>query len=69
MKSTGLILLIVGLSLTIFNAFKFFTREKVLDLGVVEITKNQPHYFSWSPIIGIIIMAIGLFILLRSPKN
>jgi len=59
MKTTGIALLLIGLVLTIFTAFKFFTKEKVVDLGAVEITRNKPHNFSWSPVIGIAIMVIG----------
>lgn len=69
MKLTGPALIIVGVCLTFFTAFKFFTKEKVVDLGVVEITKNQPHNLSWSPIVGIVIIIIGIFILIKSPKN
>lgn len=70
MKTTGIILLIVGLILTIFTSFKFFTKEKVVDLGKVEITTEKPHKVNWSPIIGIAIMgAGGIVLLLGYRKN
>ena len=69
MKATGIILLIVGLGLTIFTAFTFFTKEKVVDLGPVEITKDQPHNFNWSPLIGIVVMAIGGVVLWQASKK
>jgi len=59
MKTTGIVLLLIGLVLTIFTAFKFFTKEKVVDLGAVEITRNEPHNVSWSPVIGIVVMVAG----------
>jgi hypothetical protein len=59
MKNTGILILIIGIGLTLFTAFTFFTREKVVDLGSLEITRNKPHHLNWSPLIGIGVMAIG----------
>ncbi|MGE5393420.1 MAG: hypothetical protein ACM3P1_01685 [Candidatus Saccharibacteria bacterium] len=69
MKATGVALLIIGLLLTIFTAFKFFTKEKVVDIGKVEITADKGHRVSWSPIIGIGVMAIGGIILYSGSKR
>ena len=35
MKLAGIIIMIVGLALTIFTTFSYFTNRKVLDLGTV----------------------------------
>ena len=59
MKTTGIALLVIGLLLTLFTTFKFFTKEKVVDIGKVQITADKGHNVSWSPIIGIGIMIIG----------
>ncbi|MBN1926571.1 MAG: hypothetical protein JW798_12125 [Prolixibacteraceae bacterium] len=70
MKATGFILIIIGLALTIFTTFKFFTKEKVADLGVVEITTEKPHVLNWSPLIGIAVMGVGGgFLWLASRKS
>jgi hypothetical protein len=59
MKRTGIFIIIVGLGLTIFTAITFFTREKVATIGTVKIMVNKPHHLSWSPVIGLAIMALG----------
>ena len=59
MRTTGIVLLVIGLLLTLFTTFKFFTKEKVVDIGKVQITADKGHNVSWSPIIGIAIMIIG----------
>jgi hypothetical protein len=69
MKKSGIVLIIIGLALTIFTAFTLFTREKVVDLGNVHITKNKPHHLNWSPILGIAVMGIGGIVLWMSPKR
>ena len=59
MKTAGIVLLILGLGLTIFTSVKFFTREKVVDIGKLEITRDKPNYLSWSPILGVLVMGVG----------
>jgi hypothetical protein len=69
MKTTGIVIIVIGLTLTIFTAFTYFTREKVVDIGKLEITADKPHNLSWSPLIGVAIMGIGGLVLLVSNKK
>jgi len=69
MKTTGIVIIVIGLLLTIFTAFTYFTKEKVVDLGKVEITRNKPHSLNWSPLIGIAVIGVGGIILWRSGKK
>lgn len=69
MKKVGIFIIILGLVLTCFTAFTLFTKEKVVDLGVIEITKNKPHHLNWSPLIGVGLMAVGGIVVWQSPKK
>jgi hypothetical protein len=69
MKTTGIVIIILGLLLTIFTAFTFFTKEKVVDIGQIEITKDKPHYLNWSPVVGIILIGVGGAVLWQSNKK
>lgn len=62
MKKTGIALIIIGIALSVFTAFTYFTREKVVDIGSIKITANKPHNISWSPFVGIIVLAAGAVI-------
>ncbi len=53
MKKAGIAILIIGLLLTIFTTFNYFTSEKVVDLGKVEITANKKHRVGWSPLLAL----------------
>lgn len=63
MKKLGIIIFVLGLILTVFTAVSFFTNEKVVDLGKVEITRKKEHHLNISPLIGIAVMGIGGIIL------
>jgi hypothetical protein len=69
MKKAGIIIIIIGLALTIFTAFTFFTREKVVDLGKIEITANKPHSLKWSPLVGLAVMGVGGVVLWQAYKK
>jgi hypothetical protein len=59
MKKIGLIVIVVGLAMALFTGFDFFTREKIVDVGSVEITGNKRHSLDWSPVLGLVTAAVG----------
>jgi hypothetical protein len=69
MKQAGIVLLILGLALTIFTSFNFSTKEDVVKIGDVKITKDEPHSMNWSPIAGIAVMGIGVVLIWQSGKS
>jgi divalent metal cation (Fe/Co/Zn/Cd) transporter len=69
MKKAGIIIIIVGALLTIFTAFTFFTREKVVDIGSLKISANKPHHLTWSPLVGVAVMGLGGVLFLLGPKK
>ncbi len=69
MKQAGIMLIVIGFVLSIYTTFSFFTRDKVLDLGRVEITKDKEHSLSWSPAVGIILLGLGGILVWKSFKK
>jgi hypothetical protein len=69
MKQAGVIILIVGLLMTLYTGFTYVTKEKVVDLGPLEITKDNTHTVNWQPYAGVGIMVIGGVVLLLGRKK
>jgi hypothetical protein len=69
MKKAGIIILIVGLAFILFTGMTFVTRKKVVDIGKLEISAKRNHSLSWSPIIGVIMVAVGACLYLAARKN
>jgi hypothetical protein len=65
MKKIGIIVLVIGLALTLFTGLSFATREKVIDLGKFHISAEKNHAISWSPIVGVIAVVTGLYLMSR----
>jgi len=69
MKTAGILLLILGLLMTIYTGFTYVTKEKVVDIGELQITKDDHHSVNWQPYVGIGVMVIGGGILLFGRKK
>lgn len=59
MKKVGAIIFVIGLLVTVFAGVNIITREKVVDIGELEIMANKNHVMDWSPAIGVAIMIVG----------
>jgi hypothetical protein len=68
MKKLSLFIIAIGFLITIFTGFNYITREKVVDIGDLEITANKNHTIQWSPIIGVVLMVAGGGFYLFGPK-
>jgi hypothetical protein len=69
MRLAGIIIIVIGLALTVYTGVTYFTREKVVDIGQIQITENKPHYLDWSPVFGVVVIAIGGVVLWQSSKK
>jgi len=69
MKKIGILIMAIGLVLIIITTVTFFTKEKVIDIGKVEITRDKPHHLNWSPFIGIAVIGIGGVVVLFGSKK
>ena len=69
MKKAGIIILAIGLLITIFTGFNFVTKKKVVDFGEMQITVDDHHDFEWSPIVGVVVLAVGLGVYLYGSEK
>ena len=68
MKIAGIIILLIGLAMTLYSGFNYVTREKVLEIGSLEITADRHHEVNWQPYAGVLIMIAGAFLLFLDRK-
>ena len=69
MKNLAIILIIIGAIMTTVTGFSFVTKKKVVDLGSVEINKEEKTPVYWSPITGGIILLAGVVLLVTAKKK
>jgi hypothetical protein len=69
MKNFGILLIILGVIALVYTGFSFTTKEKVVDLGPIDIQKEKQHRVNWPPILGILLMVGGIAIIATSRRK
>lgn len=69
MKTFGIVLLVIGLVMTVFTGFNMITKKKVVDIGPLEVNKEEKTPIYWSPITGAILAAAGVVILVAGNRK
>lgn len=67
-KAIGIVLAAIGAIMIIYTGFNYVTKEKVVDLGPIEIKKEINHPVQWSPIVGVVLLVGGVLIVLSDKK-
>jgi len=55
--------------MTLYTGFNYVTREKVVDIGDIEITADKDNTVSWGPFLGIGVIVIGGVVFLAGRKK
>jgi len=64
MKNLGIVLIVIGIIMTIFTGFTFATKKKVVDLGPVEVNREEKTPVYWSPVTGGVLIVLGIVIVM-----
>jgi len=64
-KTPAILLIVVGVGIVIWGAFGFKTREKVLDVGPIQATKDTEHSVPYGTLAGAVIAVAGVVLLMK----
>ena len=67
-RTLGIILVIIGIVMMAYTGFNYVTKEKVVDIGPLEISKEKNNPISWSPIVGVVLLVGGIIVMARDRK-
>ena len=69
MKILGILLIILGIVAFAYQGITYTSREKVVDLGPVEVTTEKTSTFPLPPVVGGIALVGGILLLLVGNKK
>ncbi|MCF8371573.1 MAG: hypothetical protein K9H64_08115 [Bacteroidales bacterium] len=69
LKTIGIILASIGIIMIIYTGFNFVTKEKVVDLGPIEINSETNHPIQWSPYVGVALLIGGVVVFAFGKKS
>jgi hypothetical protein len=69
MKAIGALLIVLGIIGLAYGGLTWTSREKVVDLGPVEVTQNKTKSLPLPPIAGGICLVAGVILLVGSSRR
>ena len=69
MKALGIILIIAGILMFVFPKITFTQKEKIADIGPIEINKEDHKTIDWPSYAGGIAVIAGIVVLIASNKK
>jgi hypothetical protein len=69
MKTTGIVLILIGILALAFQGISYTKREKVLDIGPIQATAETEKTIPLSPILGALCLAGGIFLVFSSQRR
>jgi hypothetical protein len=69
MKTLAVVLIIVGALAVVYQGFTYVTREKVVDIGPVEVTADKQKTVFLPPVLGAVVLVTGVALLLTSSRS
>mgnify|MGYP007080230998 FL=1 len=55
--------------MTVFTGFNIITKKKVLDVGSVEINREEKTPIYWSPVTGLVLIGVGGILIFAGRKK
>jgi uncharacterized membrane protein len=69
MKGFGIIIIALGIIMLIWTGFSYTKKEKVVDLGPLEINAEKEKQVNWPSYAGGILLVGGIIILLLDKRK
>ena len=68
-KTLGMILIVLGVVGLAWGGFSYTTREKLVDIGPIEVTRDKTHNFPLAPVAGAVALIGGVVLLVSGKKG
>ncbi|MCD6012570.1 MAG: hypothetical protein K0Q79_2432 [Flavipsychrobacter sp.] len=69
MRVLGIVLVIIGVLMILFNSIGFTTKKEILDVGPLEINKTEHRTVGWPLYAGAVVCIAGAAVLLVARKQ
>lgn len=69
MKNLGIVMIVLGIIMMVITGFNFITKEKVLDVGPLEVHKEERHPVQWPPVAGAVLLAGGIILVIAGRRT
>jgi len=69
MRTIGIVLIIIGIGMLLFRGFSVKSKEKVVDVGPLEVNKTENKWIGWPVYAGGIAIVAGVIMVVADRKK
>ena len=69
MNTAGWILIVIGIVMVLIRGFSVPVKEKVIDVGPIEVNKTENKWIGWPTYAGGILAVIGVVLVVADKKK
>lgn len=69
MRVLGIILIVAGILMFVFNGFNYQTEKRVADIGPLKIDKTENHRVGWPVYAGAVTLIAGIVMVVAGKKQ
>ena len=68
-RSIGIAIIVIGAIMVFYTGFNYVTKERIVDIGPIEINKEENHPVQWSPIVGVALLVGGILLVVADKRK
>jgi hypothetical protein len=65
----GLLLIVLGVVALGFQSITFFTHDRVVDAGPLQVDVARPHTLVLNPVVGVVALLVGVVLLVAGRRS
>lgn len=69
MRTVGIVLIIIGVVMFLAGGLKFRQKEKVLDVGALEVNKTEEKKVVWPSYAGGVVLVAGIVLVVAGSRT
>lgn len=69
MKTIGIVLVVLGACMLIWTGFNYTKKEKIIDVGPLEVSADKQETVNWPPYLGAVLLVGGIVVFAVSKKS
>ena len=68
-RNIGILLILLGAAMLIWTGFTYTKREKIIDVGPIQVSADKRETVNWPPYLGGLLLIGGVVVLVTSKKS
>jgi len=68
-RTIGMLMIVIGAAMLIWTGFTYTKKEKIIDVGPIQVSADKQERVNWPPYLGGILLVGGIVVLVNAKKS